>query len=278
MGKFDGWLICTDLDGTLLRNDKTISRENTEAIEYFKREGGYFTFITGRMPFFVSYVLDTVKPNVPFGCVNGAGLFDRKSGEYVWKADMPGDVSELVEIIDESFPGVGIQINTFYKTYFCKENKTMENFRRVTKLENLVCHYNDVQEPIAKILFGSESEEEIKAIEETLKSHPLADKFDFIRSEKTLYEILPKGIGKGTSIIKLSSHLNIDIDKIIAIGDYNNDISMFKAAGIGIAVSNACREALDTADFITVSNEEHAIAKVIDDLAKGKYFKLGGVL
>ena len=55
MGKFDGILICTDLDGTILKNDKTISNRNIEAMEYFKKEGGYFTFVTGRMPFFVSY-------------------------------------------------------------------------------------------------------------------------------------------------------------------------------------------------------------------------------
>jgi DNA segregation ATPase FtsK/SpoIIIE-like protein len=115
------------------------------------------------------------------------------------------------------------------------------------------------------------SEEEIQKIEKMLKSHPLANEFDFIRSEKTLYEILPKGIGKGTSIINLCHHLNINANKAIAIGDYNNDISMFKVAGIGIAVSNACKEALDAADYITVSNEEHAIARVIYDLENGKY-------
>lgn len=271
MGKFDGILICTDLDGTLLKNDKTISRENIEAIEYFKREGGYFTFVTGRMPFFVSYVLETIKPNAPFGCVNGAGLFDGGKGEYVWKAVMPENVIELVKHIDDNFDDVGIQVNTFYKTYFCRENKTMESFRKVTGLENLVCNYNDVKEPVAKILFGSESDEEIRLIEKMLKAHPLAKKFDFIRSEKTLYEILPKDIGKGTSIINLCRHLNIDINKTIAVGDYNNDISMFKASGIGIAVSNACKEALDAADCITVSNEEHAIARVIYDLELGKY-------
>ena len=48
MGKFDGMLICTDLDGTLLRRDKTVSMENLEAIEHFKAEGGYFTFIIAR--------------------------------------------------------------------------------------------------------------------------------------------------------------------------------------------------------------------------------------
>jgi len=41
MGKFTGILICTDLDGTLLKNDKTISRENLDAIEHFKGEGGF---------------------------------------------------------------------------------------------------------------------------------------------------------------------------------------------------------------------------------------------
>ena len=108
MGKFEGVLICTDLDGTLLKNDKTISHENIEAIEYFKHEGGYFTFVTGRMPFFVSYVLDTIKPNAPFGCVNGAGIFDWGKEDYVCMADMPHSVIELVKYIDDNFPDVGI--------------------------------------------------------------------------------------------------------------------------------------------------------------------------
>ena len=104
-----------------------------------------------------------------------------------------------------------------------------------------------------------------------LKAHPLANNFDFIRSEKTLFEILPKGISKGTSITKLCKHLNLDVSRTIAIGDYNNDVPMFYEAGVGIAVSNACKDALKAADFVTVSNEEHAIAKVICDLENGKY-------
>ena len=271
MGKFDGILICTDLDGTLLRSDGTISQENLDAIEHFKGEGGYFTFVTGRMPYYAMHVCEAIKPNVPFGCVNGGGVYDHVRKKYIWTRETPKDVCELIRCIDEAFPQVGIQVVCFEKTYFCKENDTMEYFRAATNLPNHVCHYADVEEPIAKILFGSESEEEIKNIERMLKSHPLSNQFDFIRSEKTLYEILPKGICKGTSITKLCDCLNIDIRKSIAIGDYNNDISMFRAAGIGIAVSNACEDALNAADFVTVSNEEHAIAKVISDLESGKY-------
>ena len=59
MKKFEGILLCTDLDGTLLRNDKSISRENLDAINYFMSEGGYFTFITGRMPYTSSNIYKT---------------------------------------------------------------------------------------------------------------------------------------------------------------------------------------------------------------------------
>lgn len=270
-GKFEGVLICTDLDGTLLKDDKTISDENIDAIEFFKQEGGIFTFITGRMPFYISNIYNIIKPNAPFGCINGGGLYDFPAQKYIWKGVMADGVMELVKLIDESFPDVGIQVNTFERSYFCKENEAIKNLRKITDAENFVCHYLDVKEPIAKIIFGSYNNEEIIKIQETLCSHPLAEKFDFIRSERTLYEILPKGIGKGTSIKKLTEHLKLDINKTIAIGDYDNDISMFNAAKVSIAVSNAAPNALKAAEFVTVSNEENAIAKVIYDLEKGKY-------
>ena len=77
MKKFEGMLFATDLDGTLLRKDKTISEENLRAIEYFKAQGGIFTFITGRIPAGAKEILKMVTPNAPFGCINGGGIFDR---------------------------------------------------------------------------------------------------------------------------------------------------------------------------------------------------------
>lgn len=271
MGRFDGILICTDLDGTLLKNDSTISDENVAAIEYFKQEGGCFTFVTGRMPFFVSDIYNRIKPNAPFGCVNGGGLFDHVAQKYIWTAEMSDEVLELVTLIDERFPKIAIQVNTFEHTYFCTENHIMQWFRQKTGLPNLVKGYREIDEPIAKIVLGGEDDDGLLEMEAVLKTHPVFEKFDFIRSEKNFFEILPKGIEKGVSIVKLADFLNIDIQKTIAIGDYNNDISMMRAAGIGIAVENACREAKEAADFVTVSNEEHAIAKVIEDLENGKY-------
>lgn len=271
MGKFDGILICTDLDGTLYRGDKTVSKENREAIEYFKREGGYFTFITGRMPNYSMDAYRAAQPNVPFGCANGGALYDGVAGRYVWTCDGLADFSALIECVDAAFPAVGIQVVTFDRTCFVKDNASTEEFRRVTKLPRIVCDYRDVKEPVAKILFSTDDEEELLAVKEMLMSHPSADAFDFIRSEKKLFEVLPKGVQKGLALERLVGYLGVDAGKTVGIGDYDNDVGMFRAAAVGIAVANASHAARKAADFVTVSNEEHAVARVISDIEKGVY-------
>ena len=274
MGKFDGILICTDLDGTLYRNDKSISDENREAIEYFKREGGAFTFITGRMPYYAQNAFNAVNPNVPFGCINGGGLYDGAAGKYIWTTDLPREALELVGSIYDGFPKVGIQLCGFETTYFAKENDITVNFRKITGVPDAPCDHRGFTVPMAKIIFCTAVEEEIFAVEKALRGHKLGDMFDYIRSEKALFEILPKGVSKALALTKLAEYLNIDMSHTIAIGDYDNDASMLAAAGVGVAVSNASKAALDAADYVTVSNEEHAIAKVICDIERGNYAML----
>ena len=269
MGKFDGVLICTDLDGTLLRSDKTISRENLEAIDHFKSEGGYFTFITGRMPFFVGDMLEKARPNAPFGCINGGGLYDPWEKRYIWNMPLRRDVMELVSYVDERVEDIGIQVNCFDKLYFARENETMWWFRKLTDVPNVTCDYHGFSEPMAKIVFGDIREEQLMQVRSLLESHPRYDEFDYIRSEKSLYEILPKGSSKAAILPMLCQHLGVDMAHTIVFGDYDNDISMLKVAGLGIAVANATEGAKAAADIITVSNEEHAIAKVIADIENG---------
>ena len=269
MGKFDGILICTDLDGTLLRNDKSISEENSAAIEYFKREGGYFTFITGRMYFTASSLYEMVKPNATVGCINGGGIYDFEKGEYLWSITLPHDANELVDAVYQAVPSAGIQMNALDKIYFCRDNEAMKSFRKRTGAPYEAGNHRTLDVPVGKVVFGDE-DENIPKIAEVLNNHPRTAEFDYIRSERTLYEILPKGSSKGNLLIKLAEILGVDMAKTIAIGDYNNDVSMIRAAGVGVAVANAVDEAKAAADIVTVSNEEHAVAKIIEMIDNGE--------
>ncbi len=269
MGRFDGILICTDLDGTLLQRDKSVLEKDAAAIEYFKAEGGLFTFVTGRMPFYVRDIYDVVHPNAPIGCINGGGLYDFGKGEYLWTQELSRDVLELVEYADRAIPDLGIQVNTFDVVYFCRENEAMKEFRAETGLPNITCDYREVSAPIAKILFGDHDEDKILRLAALLGAHPRAGEYDFIRSDKMLYEILPRGIHKGVALLQLARLLGIDPSRTVAVGDYNNDIGMLRQAGLGIAVANATEETKAAADHVTVSNAEGAIAHIIAALGEG---------
>jgi len=270
LGKFDGILICTDLDGTLLNDEKKISTENEEAIAYFKKEGGLFTFVTGRMPHYVGDYYELVQPNCPIGCVNGGGIYDFEKNEYLYVEELPKEAMELLEEVDKKLPETGFQINTPDTIYFCKDSTAMQSFRKVTGIPNVVKHYYDVEETVAKVVFGEADEERMAELIKLLNEHPKAGNYDFIRSEKELYEILPKGVCKGNALKKLVEIMGLDINKTVAVGDYDNDVSMLKIAKAGVAVKNASTAAKQAADYITVSNNEHAIAKVIEDIENGK--------
>ena len=271
MGKFDGILICTDLDGTLYKNDKTISEENKAAIEYFKGEGGYFTFITGRMPYYSDKAYNDVNPNALIGCINGGAIYDGVEKEYIWKKALSQDVLELVECVDAHFPEVGIKLCCFDNVYVAKENAATGHITASKGVIQIPCDYHGFDKPIGKVMFSTDKAEEIEGMKKLLAGHKKSAEFTLVHSEPTLFEILPKGINKGFALQKLAECLNISIDRTIAIGDYDNDAPMLKAAGAGIAVSNASQAALDAARFVTVSNEEHAIARIISDLENGKY-------
>ena len=141
-------LFCTDLDGTLYNDEKTVSKQNLDAIEYFKSEGGLFTFITGRVPATSKNICNTIHPNAPYGCINGGGIYDFNADTYLWKASLSSEAIELVRMVDQCLPAIGIQYNTEKQVYFNKDNAAMVSFRKITGLPNITCHFEDVQEAV----------------------------------------------------------------------------------------------------------------------------------
>ena len=268
MKKFDGILICTDLDGTLLQTDKSISKQNKDAINYFMENGGLFTFVTGRMPFAASSFYEELRPNAPIGCVNGGALFDFSTGKYVWQRELDTLALEIVDSVAEK-TDVGIQANTFERIYCCRDNDGMREFFRRVKTPYFEKHWRELEPPIAKVIFTELDGEKMESLIALLASHPLSYMFDFVRSEKIIYEILPKGISKGVSIEKLCEYCGISRERTIAVGDYDNDVEMLKKAKLGVAVANASEGAKRASDLVTVSNDDHAIAKIIHDLDAG---------
>lgn len=267
MGKFDGILLCTDLDDTLLTTDKKVSCENSAAIEYFKNEGGLFTFATGRVPMGARLMLDYVHPNAPMVCFNGGAIYDFNNNKILWSRTLDDEAVKVVEYIDNTFPFAGIEICTAEKIYFSRTNKVVEEHKVFEKLPDNDLDYHDVPEEWNKVLFMVE-ENEMPVIRNAIKNSPFAGKYTFVQSSPWYYELLPPNTSKGEGLLKLADLLRIEHNKTVAVGDNENDVMMIKMAGMGIAVENAVDEVKKIAKYITADNNSHALAKVIHAIEK----------
>lgn len=265
MGIFDGIMLCTDLDETLLGSDKKVSEEDKTAIEYFKENGGLFTFITGRTPLGIPHIIEMAPPNTYIGCLNGGAIYDPISETNVMEIELDRKHVGLLEFVNSNFPSAGLEVFAHDKVWFCKANELVNRHRRIELLPDNQCDYRKVPGKLAKVLIIDEPQ----VIDEIVKALPLqpdADKFDFIRSTKNYYEILPKGASKGNLLVKIAEMNGISVSRTYAAGDNENDISLICAAGTGYAVANAIDSAKNAADRLTVSHNESPISHIIRDI------------
>jgi hypothetical protein len=269
MGKFDGILLCTDLDDTLLTTDKRVSEENKRAIEYFKKEGGTFTFATGRVVHGAKLALDYITPNAPMVCFNGGGIYDFQRNKMLWSLYLDDEAVKVVELVDRQFPSAGIEICTDDTVYVSKMNKIVHEHLVFEKLPEEFADYHNIPETWKKVLFMVE-ENELPALKELIQNSEFVDKYNFIQSSPNYYELLPIGSDKGSGLLKLAELLRMDPKRTVAIGDNENDVSLIQNAGIGVAVANAISEAHQVADYITVDNNSHALSTIIRAINDGK--------
>jgi Cof subfamily protein (haloacid dehalogenase superfamily) len=265
MGKFDGIMLCTDLDETLLNSDKKVSSEDMASIEYFKENGGLFTFITGRTPLGIPHIIEMAPPNTYIGCLNGGAIYDPLSQTNVMEIELDRKYVGLLEFVESNFPSAGLEVFAHDKVWFCKANELVNKHRRLELLPDNQCDYREVTGKLAKVLIIDEPQV-IDEIVKQLPYQPDAENFEFIRSTKNYYEILPKGASKGNLLVRIAEMNGIAIDHTYAAGDNENDISLIKAAGTGYAVANAIDSVKESADRITVSHNESPISHIIRDI------------
>ena len=267
MGKFEGVLLVTDLDSTLLNGCRRISEGNRRAIESFEREGGLFTYVTGRTPFGTKVILDQMTPRIPFGCLNGGGIYDANANQYVWRADLDPQAEKLIDFVRERFPEVGIELCGFDAAWVLRRNHIVDEHMALEGLNFADATFGEVKDlGIAKVLLMTEADR-IEELAEALLSHPLSSEFAFVQSAKQYYEILPRGASKGALLLRLAEMLGVSQSKTVAIGDNHNDVSMIRAARLGVAVANATPPAKSAAELVLdVTNEQDAIAHLIAHL------------
>lgn len=259
-------LIALDLDGTLLKEDKTISKKTRTAIEQAKAKGIKIVLATGRPTRGIEKYLkqlDLISDDEYAVSYNGAIVQNTKSGKVIVKDTMTFSDLMSLNALSEKL-NVNIHFLTLDSCYTPKWNKYSQleaDMNDVTlRIQNFETLDSDIT--IIKIMFIDDA----AIIEEAINHLPegLSDKFSIMRSEPYFLEFLNKGVNKSTGVSLLADILKIRPEEIICVGDAGNDIHMIKYAGLGVAMGNAFAEVKKSADFITHTNEEDGVAHVIN--------------
>lgn len=267
MGKFTGYLICTDCDGTLTYEPGKVSDENAKAIKYFQEEGGLFTLATGRFPDHVDLFRDKIQINAPMVSLNGTLLYDVNNGTMINKWGLPTEQCyELLSYVKESYEklhdfwvnGV-LSDGTFGSISYNLSEHSSEDDSLKKALEEFPC------EMLKMVIAGNA--EIILKLQADLKEK-FGQSFRFDTSWPEGLEIQAIDSGKGVAVEYMKTHLDTDIHTTIGVGDYENDITLLECADIGYAVDNAIDSVKSIADRVTVSNKDHAIAAIINDIER----------
>ncbi len=255
MGRYDGYLILADYDGTLADRSGRVSPENVEAIRAFQQQGGFFTIASGRSPDFIRNVAENVPLNAPVIALNGGAIVDPESFEVIKRTG--GDeefVRDYLSLIDPELS---------FETHLWHSSCVNSIWRKGEGAPEL--SVNNWAPPVYKAIFVEDSPELALELKKRAKAR-FGDKYLIERSWPVGLEMLPAFSGKGNAAKLVKRLMGGRVHTLIGMGDYENDVSLLSAADIGVAVGNALNEVKQAADRITVPNHEHAVRQVILEL------------
>lgn len=268
-------LLVTDMDGTLLNSKGEVSKENKEALQFLHDNNIHVAIATGRIYTTARIYGKYVGLVTPIICCNGAIVKNLKNDELIYDKPLSkDDCLTLVDIFkrkdidfyffdEETIYGEKLKSRILK---FSEWGKTLLEKDRI-KIE-IVDDSRDIiltDRKIYKFGFQIDEPKKLKEIYDFIKDNY---NFEVRKSRHNLVDIMNVEVSKGRAVERLAKSLGIKREEIIAIGDNENDISMLEFAGLGIAMGNAEKIVKASADYITDTNDNHGVAKVIRQFFK----------
>ncbi|MFC8241067.1 HAD family hydrolase [Streptomyces chartreusis] len=258
-------LIATDLDGTLLRGDDTLSDRTLDALGRVAAAGAQHLVVTGRPAPRVRPLLDILGSTGLAVCGQGAQLYDAGADRLLWSVTLDRELAEtalgkIEAEVGQVYAAVdqdGVDGLTLIEPGYLMPHPTLPAVR-VRRRDDLWC------EPISKVLLRHPtlSDDELAATARAV----VGSLATVTMSGPGTVELQPCGITKATGLALAAEHLGLGPRETIAFGDMPNDIPMFDWAARGVAMANAHPELKAVADEITASNEDDGIAVVLERL------------
>ncbi|MFK3982514.1 HAD family hydrolase [Micromonospora sp. NPDC050397] len=262
-------LVATDLDGTLVREDRAVSARTADALARATAAGTRVVLVTGRPIRWLAGVYEQLHAPVPAICANGAVVYDPVE-DVVLRADplAPELLAEVARRLRAEVPGVRLAVEITDGRQMRHEADWPLRWevgdpavRRITSPEELF------SVPAVKLLARAGTQDPDVFVR--VVAGALAGMAEATHSSSSgLVEISAAGVTKAAGLAWLCARDGVRADQVVAFGDMPNDLPMLAWAGHAVAVANAHPAVLEVADVVTLSNEEDGVAAYLEDLLR----------
>lgn len=262
-------LISMDLDGTYFTSDNKHSNKNIEVLKECIKKGIYVVINTGRLFNTLDGVIEELGLDKTRGYAilnTGASVQSTDTGELLFSESLTKqDYLDILKYTAK-YPKVQLTAYTSSSIYGPNEEPNSGFAKDLSTLKLPVLSISTMKDDIKIDRINIMGED--KDIQEAVNSIPnsLLDKYFYVQNGWFSFEILNKNANKGNGLEKVAKYLNIQKEYILAIGDGNNDISMYNYAGYKVAMENAKEKLKEVAEYITKSNDEDGVAYIIEKL------------
>lgn len=250
-------LLLFDLDGTLLRSDKTISIRTLEVLQKYRNEGILIGVSTSRSELNAFSFVEELRPDV---LIASGGALVKYHDEYIYRAEFSAEetrrmIAEAREVCGNDCEITIDTIDAHYWNYKIDPKKQDKSWG-----DSVYTDFADFQESSLKMCVEIFDEQQAARLGEKLYD---CDSIRF--SDGYWYKFTKKAATKENAISQISAVCGIGTDEMTAFGDDYADIGMLQLCGRGIAMGNAINEVKEKADLVIGSNDEDGIAEYLED-------------
>ena len=261
-------LLVLDIDGTLIHKDSTVSKENREALDLARERGIAIALSTGRTVTSCMRIIKQLALDGYHIFFDGALVCDCVSREHVYIRPVEKAlVKEMVEFADTN--NIELELASAKKYFAGRETWSTEVKRNAFDIDvtigdlSLPCE----TEEIIRLDIVVSNPQEQNGAERFMRQFDGKLRFSQAHSPQfpdvTFVNIISPGTSKGEALKALSRQMKINLDEVVAVGDWINDMPLLAAAGLKIAMGNAHDDLKAIADYVTLDAEEHGLAAAV---------------
>lgn len=263
-------LLVLDVDGTLLNDEREISKRTLAALLKVQQMGVRIVLASGRPTYGLMPLTKTLELGNYGGFVlsyNGCQIIKAQNGEILFERRIN---PEMLPYLEKKARKNGFAIFTYHDDTLITDSPDNEYIKNEALLNNLKIIREDefstaIDFAPCKCMLVSDKEKALIGLEQHWEKR-LAGTLDAFRSEPYFLEVVPCGVNKANTLGALLEHLGVTREEVIAVGDGVCDVTMLQLAGMGVAMGHSQDSVKVCADYVTASNEEDGVALAVEKL------------